>query len=328
MKGRHVISITSRKATYFLELERKISVIKGKSGTGKSSVIRLLADFLELGKDSGIKVSVGSSALLMVLTNASKWETILSEVENTVIFIDEDVRFLYDLGFQRALWDSDCYAVIVSRSGMFTALPFAVSSVYKLVTQKSGNATVTKMYRLYEEKIGSMDFDFVLTEDSNSGFEMAELAFNGERTDVVSANGNSNVQRTLLECADNYSNICVNVDGAAFGGFIEPVLKIAEIKGNVLLAAPESFEYLLLKSDIFKKYLSKDSEELTKTYDHCDCKEYITWERYYEALIEKLSSKHLGFTYSKRTLNPYFKTDKCAKDFLSELGKFFVVRRS
>lgn len=325
MKGRHVISITSRKATYSLELERKISVIKGKSGTGKSSIIRLLADFLELGKDSGIKVSIGSSASLMVLTNASKWETILSEIENTVIFIDEDVRFLYDLDFQRALWDSDCYAVIVSRSGMFTALPFAVSSVYELVTQKNGNATVTKMYRLYEEKIGSTDFDFVLTEDSNSGFEMAELAFIGGRTTVGSAKGNSNVQKVLLEYADRYSDICVTVDGAAFGGFIEPVLKIAEIKGTVLISVPESFEYILLKSDIFKKYLS---EELTKTYDYCDCKEYITWERYYEALLEKLTSEHLGFTYSKHTLNSYFKTDKCAKDFLSELGKCFVARRS
>ena len=35
MKGKHIISIASRKAIYHLELERKISVLKGNSGTGK-----------------------------------------------------------------------------------------------------------------------------------------------------------------------------------------------------------------------------------------------------------------------------------------------------
>ena len=77
MKGRHIVKVVSRKAEYTLELERKISIIKGKSGTGKSSVIRLIADFLELGKDSGIKVSVSSSASLMVFFNSSKWEAVL-----------------------------------------------------------------------------------------------------------------------------------------------------------------------------------------------------------------------------------------------------------
>ena len=53
MKGRHIISVTSRKAGYHLELERKISVLKGNSGTGKSSLIRLISEYLEYGKQSG-----------------------------------------------------------------------------------------------------------------------------------------------------------------------------------------------------------------------------------------------------------------------------------
>ena len=71
MKGKHSISITSRKATYHLELESKITVLKGNSGTGKSSLIRLVSEYLEYGKQSGIKLTTDTSVSLSVLTNHS-----------------------------------------------------------------------------------------------------------------------------------------------------------------------------------------------------------------------------------------------------------------
>ena len=151
MKGRHVIGVTSRKATYRLELERKVSVIKGNSGTGKSSLIRLISEYLEFGKKSGIKISVDSSASLGVLTNSSEWEKVLDSVHNTILFIDEDVDYLYSEGFQKELWKADCYMVIVSRSGSFMGLPYSISGIYELVTEKKGENTATSMYRLYED---------------------------------------------------------------------------------------------------------------------------------------------------------------------------------
>ena len=40
MKGKFSLEIESRKVIYRLNLERKVTVIKGKSGTGKTSMIR------------------------------------------------------------------------------------------------------------------------------------------------------------------------------------------------------------------------------------------------------------------------------------------------
>ena len=37
------------------------------------------------------------------------------------------------------------------------------------------------------------DFDLVLTEDTNSGFEMAKYAFQSDKTEVKPAGGNSSV---------------------------------------------------------------------------------------------------------------------------------------
>ena len=206
MKGRHIINIISRRAGYRLVLERKISVLKGNSGTGKSSMIRLIAEYLEYGKKSGIRLTVDSSASLGVLTNASDWDEILSSVHDTVLFIDEDVSYLYSENFQRELWAADCYAVIVSRSGMFSGLPYPILGIYELLTEKKGLNTATSMYRLYEEEYGSGDFDLVLTEDSNSGYEMAQYAFGVKGTEVVSAGGNSSVPAKLAALEPLYKN--------------------------------------------------------------------------------------------------------------------------
>lgn len=327
MKGKHIVGITSRRAEYRLELERKITVIKGKSGTGKSSVIRLVSDYLELGKDSGIKVTVSSLTRLLVLTNSSDWDTVMPSLRNTIIFFDEDVRYIYTEAFQKALWTADCYAVIISRSGQFTGLPFAVSSIYELVTERNGKNTITSMYHLYEEKHKRNDFDLVVTEDSNSGYEMAKYAFDSEKMRVISAGGNASVYRTLMKNGGENDQICVDVDGAAFGPYIEPVLKFAELQGTISVSAPESFEFILLHLDSVMKHLSLDHGELSRTYDFCDSKDFITWERYYENLLNEITTEHLGFSYGKSKLNPYFLNGRCAELFIEQICKSFIKRR-
>ena len=137
-------------------------------------------------------------------------------MHDTILFIDEDVRYLYSESFQKQLWKADCYAVIVSRSGLFTALPYSIFGIYELVTEKKGVNTTTTMYRLYKEKSENSVFDLILTEDSNSGFEMAKYAFEQESSEVVSAGGNASVFSVLQKLTQTYGHICVNVDGAAF----------------------------------------------------------------------------------------------------------------
>lgn len=327
MKGKYTISITSRKVNYRLEIERKISVIKGNSGTGKSSIIRLISDYLEYGKQSGIRLSIDPSASFLVLTNGTDWDKVLSSVHDTVLFIDEDVSYIYGENFQRALWEADCYAVIISRSGMFTALPYSILAIYELITEKKGLNTATTMYKLYEKEQGNDSFNTVLTEDSNSGFEMMKYAFESENTKVISAGGNSSVHGMLIKMNPTEGLICVYVDGAAFGAFIEPVLKYAELRGNIIVSAPESFEYVLLNISDVGKHLSRDHAELIRTYEYCDSRENGSWEQYYEKLLRHITSEYLGFVYSKSKLNSWFLNRKCAEQFVSILQQSFVVRQ-
>ena len=193
------------------------------------------------------------------------------------------------------------------------------------VTQKKGVNTATTMYRLYTERHDRCVFDMVLTEDSNSGYEMTSLAF--ENAEVVSAGGNSLVIENLKGQGRGNDYVCVIVDGAAFGAFIELALKLAEIRGNTWIAAPESFEYLLLNFNEIKKHLSSDQGELTRTYDFCDSSQYGSWEQYYEELLKNVTTEHFGFTYSKRKLNQWFLNSNCMDQYVDMLYKCFVARR-
>ena len=202
-----------------------------------------------------------------------------------------------------------------------------VSSIYELVTERNGKNTITSMYHLYEEKHKRNDFDLVVTEDSNSGYEMAKYAFDSEKMRVISAGGNASVYRTLMKNGGENDQICVDVDGAAFGPYIEPVLKFAELQGTISVSAPESFEFILLHLDSVMKHLSLDHGELSRTYDFCDSKDFITWERYYENLLNEITTEHLGFSYGKSKLNPYFLNGRCAELFIEQICKSFIKRR-
>jgi energy-coupling factor transporter ATP-binding protein EcfA2 len=174
MKGKYYIEISNRKLKYKLEIERKVTLIKGNSGTGKTTLIKMLQGYIEQGSKSGIRMKNDKNVPLAVFTPSTNWERDLTELSGYIIFVDESVDFLYSKGFQTYFAFSDNYLVIISRSGKFNHLPYAINSIYELRTQSDLEGNVTKMYRLYTEQSVVSKADIVITEDSNSGKEMIE----------------------------------------------------------------------------------------------------------------------------------------------------------
>lgn len=314
MKGRFSLEIESRRVIYQLSLERKVTVIKGNSGTGKTSMIRILSDYVELGKDSGVHIRKSSDYDIKILENRTDWHQELEQAHNCIMFVDEDVRYLYDKNFQSVFQGADCYIVIISRSGMFQQLPYAISSIYELQTRKNGKTSVVQMYRIYHERFEESSASHVITEDSNAGYEMMQKVFT---CPVDSANGNSNVLHCLVQCLADYPKIAVLVDGAAFGGYISAVMKLSRIRNNVTVLAPESFEYLLLKTYAFEKFAA---DELTYTWKYCDSRYFLTWERYFTDLLAKIAEQNYGFQYSKRKLHTFFLNESFIEQVRDQLA--------
>ncbi|MCD7808753.1 MAG: hypothetical protein LUH02_05365 [Erysipelotrichaceae bacterium] len=124
-------------------------MIKGNSETGKTTLIRMLQGYLAQGNKSGINLINDTNIPLIVFTSTTKWEKELVELKGTIIFVDEVVDYIYSIGFQQEFIKSDNYLVVISRSGKFNHLPYAISSIYELRTEMNEKVKLTKMYQLY-----------------------------------------------------------------------------------------------------------------------------------------------------------------------------------
>lgn len=317
MNGTYEIIISNKRLEYRLVLDHKITIIKGQSGSGKTSLINLIARNQGQEDKSALRIYNPRAVGLAVFTGATDWDLELSRLNNTVVLIDESVDYVYSKGFQMAVADADCYFVICSRSGQFNNMPYSISSIYELKSAKNGErSTLTQMYRLYEVVASEIDADVVICEDTNSGHEFYSVML---ESDVISACGNGNVVNTIRNnLADNMTVI---VDGAAYGGFVEQTLRLLHTIKNGKLLAPESFEFLLLSTEMFRKFAE---EQISNTSEFCDCKKYITWERYYTDLLKELTQEKYSFAYSKSKLNRQLMNDSIIEEVREILTRYGV----
>lgn len=80
-----------------------------------------------------------------------------------------------------------------------------------------------------------------------------------------------------------------------------------ENKDNINLYLPESFEWLILDSDLLD---NSDVRTILSAPEECiDSEEYFSWERYFtHLLIEETEGSYLK--YSKAKLNPAYLHEK------------------
>lgn len=324
MKGKYTITVHDNLVSYSLELERKITVIKGESGIGKSHMYSLLTDLAKRGKKSGVKCNMTSSIVVLSVTS---WEKAIAD-HDKIIFADEmDIPF-HDRDFQEAITHSNNYFVLITRSAHLYGIGYAISNIYTLTTEKSSGVDHhTKLCELYAHKSKTVPLaSTVITEDSKSGYiMMCDIV--GEDIHVVSAGGKDNVYNYIKKLYSDRANpLCIFVDGAAFGARFSQVLAYSKTHSGVFqVLAPESFEWLLLQTSVFNKKLNN---ELTETWEYCDTTKFSTWEQYYTSLITELL-RGTKYPYTKEKLSPLFRTAKVQnniKSLLSESKIFIVIK--
>ena len=307
MKGKYNLVVKNNKISYELSLERSITVIQGNSGSGKTYLISLLRDWKANGRDSGVTVKCDCD--IEVFDGLTRWESFILELENTIIFVDEGVRYLYTREFAERFLLSDCYLVFISRRvfPQINNLPFAVNALLKFETNHSSTPAITTANVIYQDKWENVTPEILITEDSNSGFEFMSEAYKDAEVQVVSASGNSNVPKKVLSYVKENKKVCAIVDGAAFGNYIGQMMDLR--KFDVHVFAPESFEWLLLNTKMFSKNPAI-VEQLKETYNYCDSKEFITWERFYEHILKIASDEMYNVAYSKKSLDKIFLSEK------------------
>lgn len=137
----------------------------------------------------------------------------------------------------------------------------------------------------------------IIVEDSNAGYEFYCRLSQGKKWNVESVDGKSNVFGKILGNEEG-EIVLVIADGAAFGPEMDRIMKLLNKKKNIVLYLPESFEWLILKSDILND--KEVREILTDVSQYVECTKYFSWERYFTALlIEKTKGSYLQYTKKK-----------------------------
>ena len=207
--------------------------------------------------------------------------------------------------FAQTVKSADAYFVIISREKL-PQLPYSIDEVYGL---REGDGSgryhnpkriYNEMYRIFGKTLNLMSApDIIITEDSNSGNEFFDILFPHK---CISSKGKSNIKRLIAQNADR--RVLAVVDGAAFGPEMQDCIDIVnEDENNVLIYAPESFEYLILESGVIEvpKHITEE------TWDYADSVKYFSWEEFYTRYLVEITQNSIG-KYSKNQLSEYYKT--------------------
>ena len=153
-----------------------------------------------------------------------------------------------------------------------------------------------------------------MVEDSNAGYDFFESIAVSKSWRVISAGGKSNICKLLKE----YENkrLLIIADGAAFGPEMDKVMKKINVSKHISIYLPESFEWLILKSNVLKD--KNIAEILNHPNNYIESREYMSWERFFTSLLVN-KTKDTYLRYSKSKLNEAYKNQKIQEKILLEI---------
>ena len=126
MKGKHLVTIKNNVLRYQFEIRRNITIIKGDSATGKTTLIDMVREYFENGEQSGVSLQCDKTCIVL---EGRQWKVLLENIHDSIVFIDEGNLFITTDEFSSAVKKSDNYYVIVTREGL-PNLPYSVDEIY------------------------------------------------------------------------------------------------------------------------------------------------------------------------------------------------------
>ena len=314
MHGEYKVRVRNARNSYTFLLRRNITVLRGESGRGKTTLFDMIHEHNRFGKESGVSVSCDKE---LVAVAGDKWEDAIFSNPGKIVVIDEDSHFIKSKDFARVVRGSDNYFLLITRNYL-PELPISVDEIYELVGAKNKrfNKIYSDIWKMYDKPHKSaLPFkpQVIITEDSGSGYQFFDIIARKLGIQCISSGGKSGVYRELSSHPDE--KVVVIADGAAFGSEIGDIVKQQELRPNLVgIYLPESFEWVILSSGAVPL---KDSDKLASPENYADSVDYMSWEQYFtELLVEEVKDSEYR-KYSKSKLSAYYNQERV------ELEKYF-----
>lgn len=300
MIGSFDVVVKNARIQYKFTVNRNITILKGDSATGKTTLIDMIDNYQRFGDSSGVEIRCDKPCVVL---QPYQWEMNLAHIVGSIVFIDEGDPFVKTRDFARAIQATNNYYVIATRV-LLPTLPYSIKEVYG-IKNKSGNRyqhtkrLYSEFYPIHDTSLQEIERpDLVIVEDSHAGYEFFEGVCRHFGIECISAGEKSNVFQTVTAHADK--SILLIADGAAFGSEIDAILKLKQNQ-DITIYLPESFEWLILKSGL----VANVQKVLAAPQNHIESQEYFSWERFFTALLmQETQGSYLQYT--KNHLNPVY----------------------
>lgn len=318
MKGTHHIVAETARLKYEFDIRRNITVIRGDSATGKTTLVELLRAYGNRGAESG--VTLHSDVPCSVYGGSGDgWEGWIRSQEKAIIFIDEDYSFVQSEKFASCIQKTSNYYVLITRKSLQN-LPYSINEIYGIRTVGKyhfPDQIYHEFYRIYSDEAGAGSVPgqvLLITEDSGAGLQFFQKTC-GKIT-CISSNGNSNLYQTVLK-AQTDGTMIVLADGAAFGAYIEQILAAVRMRNKTLLYLPESFEWMILRSGVV------DGNQVKAILDHpedyIESSLYFSWEQFFTELLKQYSKDDSRMSYDKANIREFYTGENVSGKILSVL---------
>ena len=317
MNGKHKIEVRSKRIVFTIELERNITILRGDSATGKTTLVEMLSAYENYGRKSGITIVCDKTCRVL---SGALWEAQLKDIQDAIVFVDEGSTFVSSLDFARAIQKTDNYYVLVTREDLST-LPYSVNAILELKkTTSRFKRTYNKAYPIYDSlpasdvELGSVEK--LLTEDANSGYQLFTKI--GEKYGIVCipAAGKDNIKQKIFPMKSE--KVLVIADGAAFGPQMNDIYRLMqEDSAKFSLYLPESMEWLLLKADLLGQ--PDILEILQHPADFIESSEFFSWERFFTNLLEQRTKDIPYMRYDKAKLPEFYLQEENLEKIIAEM---------
>ena len=316
MIGKYDIEVVTRKVDYQLTVERNITILRGNSATGKSTLYRAIKQFENDGRASGIKLTCDRPCVIL---EGKNWENDLKEIKQSIVFVDEGAKFINTEEFATAIKKSDNYYVLITRQDLGN-LPYSIHEIYELDTNRIGNRMFCKQQQIYKSYNIAQNaiISKIVTEDSKTGYEFYNEYAKTHNIQCEHADGKTNVSKKIVN-KNNSQTTLIIVDGAAYGSEMNNTMILINSIPGYILFTPESFEWLLLNSNILNEpYIT---EVLKAPYNYIESSEFFSWEKYFTDLLNKATKESNIMPYNKSN-------NKSLKIFTTENNMKRVIESS
>lgn len=317
MKGIQNLRISNRNVVFELSLCRNITIVRGDSGTGKTTLYSMIADHARFGAASGVSLVCDKACIAL---NDMDWVHQLHKTSDSIVFVDEGDRFVYSKEFAEEIRKSDNYYVLFIRENLHE-LPYSVEEIYEIKTSGKYH-TLKQRYKggancVYAGTAsGKKNFHVLLTEDAKSGLQFFEHYYQEADVECITTHGNSGIFGWLEKNLDK--KVFVLADGAAFGAEMNRVMELQKrFPDRITICLPESFEWLILRSGLIA---AKDLENILKNpSEYIDSNEHFSWEQFfYRYLVE--NTKDTYKQYSKERIGQFYVIENNAKQIAAVIG--------